>query len=122
VQSITAAVAAPFVEPDLLAKLDGDAAVSFELTAASLRPEDVQGSLQFDELRLAVAGVPIAQRQPTRFVFDEGLLRIARWNWGAEGNELAVTRTIASSGDLPIDATVLGNLDLRVVGMCSRRR
>jgi len=117
VQSITAAIAAPFVEPDLLAKLEADATVSFELTAASLRPEDVQGSLQFDELQLAIAGVPIAQRQPTRFVLDEGLLRIARWNWGAEGNELAVTGTIASSGDLPIDATVLGNLDLRVVGI-----
>jgi outer membrane protein assembly complex protein YaeT len=117
VQSLSPSVAEPFVAPDLLAELEGRAEASFELTTRSLAPDDLEGALEFGELQLAIAGVPIAQRRPTRVVIEDRQLRIDDWNWGAEGNELQLTGRVGFAEAVDVDITAAGTVDLRAASL-----
>jgi outer membrane protein assembly factor BamA/autotransporter translocation and assembly factor TamB len=111
--SITPAVLAPFVGPEALAQMEGVVDASVRLEAMSLDLEDLAGEAQLDRLDLRVAGLSVAQREPTRIVVEDGVTRVAAWDWIGQGANLTV------QGDVRLrerQAALLaaGRVDLRI--------
>jgi len=88
--SITPEVLAPWVSPDALAQITGGMDATLRLDAASLDVEALRGELRLDRLDARIAGLPVTQREPTRVVFENGLARVAAWDWAGQGATLGV--------------------------------
>jgi outer membrane protein insertion porin family len=112
--SIRPAVLEPFLDPGTLAQIDGVVEASARIEAPSLELDDVRGELRLDRLDVRVAGLPVAQREPTRITIGRGLAQVAGWDWSGQGATLNVQGQLRlADGESAILAG--GQMDLRML-------
>ena len=90
------------------------AAVRLEATTASWA--GLSGDVSLTQSKVVVAGVPLTELRPTRLTFTEGVLRIVDLEWQAGDARIAARGSVSLEGDQPLDVSVDGNLDLRMLG------
>ncbi len=118
--SVTAAMAAPFVDPATLAQLEAALAATITVEATALAPESVTAAVTFDRAELLIAGEPLKQDRPTRLALANGQLDVVDWTWSGKGNSLALKGGARLLGERPeVDASIGGTLDLRMLGVAS---
>ena len=118
--SVTAAMAAPFVDAATLAQVEGALAATITVEATSLAPESVTAAVTFDRAELLIAGEPLKQDRPTRLRLADGQFDIVDWTWSGKGNSLAISGGARLLGDRPeLNAALRGTLDLRMLGVAS---
>jgi len=88
---VTPAMLAPFVEPEALEQVEGSVDVTLDFTATSRELAGVSGDLILERFSLAVADLPVRQTVPTRIVVEDGVARVAAWDWQGEGASLSVS-------------------------------
>ncbi|MEP7117162.1 MAG: translocation/assembly module TamB domain-containing protein, partial [Acidobacteriota bacterium] len=117
---LTAAVAAPFVDPATLKQIEATLSADLTIEAPSLAPEDVTADLTFDRAELLIAGEPLKQDRPTRLTLADGKIQIQDWSWSGKGNSLAISGGARLLGERPdVNASLAGTLDLRMLGAAS---
>ncbi len=117
---VTAAMAAPFVDPATLAQLEATLAATITVEATTLAPEDVTADVIFDQAALLIAGEPLRQDRPTRLTLAGGRLDVADWAWSGKANSLTISGGALLLGDSPeVNASLGGTLDLRMLGIAS---
>jgi outer membrane protein assembly factor BamA/autotransporter translocation and assembly factor TamB len=114
VLSITPALLSSVLEPDMLAQVEGVVEASARLRASSPRIDDLAGDVTIDRLDVRVAGLPVAQREPTRLAIAQGIARIAGWDWAGQGATLGVQGQVRLS-DREAAILAAGRLDLRML-------
>ena len=114
--NVTPAVLTPFAGTSPDEDLTGRANLQIDLTADSLAPERLNGSLLMSEFNVTAEGLPIGQDRPTRVNVVGGELQIADWSWSVAGSRIAVGGRAQLAGDRALDVNVGGQLDLRVIG------
>jgi len=112
--SISSEALAPFLPPDAVAEIQGQLDAVVHLEASSLDLASLDGEARLDRADLTVAGVSLTQQQPTRIVIENGIARIASWNWTGRGTSLI------AQGEVRLPdrrAAVLagGQIDLRLL-------
>jgi outer membrane protein assembly factor BamA/autotransporter translocation and assembly factor TamB len=112
--SITPAVLAPFVAADALAQIAGTIDATARLEAASLDPASLLGEVRLDRFDLRVAGLPVTQREPTVVVFENGLARVAAWDWAGQGATLGVQGQL-NLADRQASILAAGRFDVRLL-------
>ena len=118
--SITAAMAAPFVDAATLAQIEAALAATITVEATALAAESVTAAVTFDRAELLLAGEPLRQDRPTRLALANGQLDVLDWTWSGKGNSLAISGGARLLGDRPeVNASVGGTLDLRMLGAAS---
>ena len=118
--SVTAAMAAPFVDAATLAQVEGALAATITVEATSLAPESVTAAVTLDRAELLIAGEPLKQDRPTRLRLADGQFDIVDWTWSGKGNSLAISGGARLLGDRPeLNAALRGTLDLRMLGVAS---
>lgn len=88
-----------------------------DLEADTLELDRVRGDLTLSQLTFSLAGVPVNQTVPTHLALRDGRLGVVAWNWGSGANELTVGGGLELTGNRPIDLTVTGEGDLRVLSV-----
>ena len=116
IQSVTPAVAAPFVDPQTLAS---SAAASTRRSSSKpiARLDRVRGTAVLDRAELALGGVPFDQQVPTRVAVRDGRLSVEAWEWGRDDNRLTVRGGATLSGDPSLNLVATSVLDLRVLNI-----
>ena len=105
----------PFVDPATRERLDGRIDATLTLEASAWSRAGLRGQLTLSHAELTAAGVPIAQRLPTRFELRDGRLEIAAWEWGTAENNLTLAGHVAIADDPELDLTAAGRLDLGIL-------
>jgi outer membrane protein assembly factor BamA len=113
-EAITPRVLEPFLPADALAQIDGTIDASVRVEAPSLDPAVLQGEVRIERLDLRLAGLPIAQREPTRIVLSGGRASVAAWNWGGQGATVAVQGDVGLA-DRQARLRAGGTVDLRIL-------
>jgi len=125
---VTPAVLRGFVSPSTLDELTGTVDASVDVMVPAVSPDTVgalsgpvdrwltaaQGELRLDRFDVAVAGLPLTQRQPTRVRMERGLARIESWEWAGEGRSLSLAGQMRLS-DQQVAVLASGDLDLRLL-------
>ena len=112
--SMTPRVLAPFVDAETLGQIDGLVDATVRLEASALAWDRLQGEVRLDRFEARVAALPIAQQVPTRVVVENGIARVAAWDWTGQGAALTVSGEVGLAGrqaNLRAD----GRLDFRVL-------
>ena len=117
---VTTRVLQSVVPAESLAQMAGILDLAVDLSTPSLGLADFTGEIRLDRFLMAVSGLPIAQREPTRLVAEDGRLRIASWDWTGRGAELAVSGEVRLA-ERRFDITTDGTLDLRLLTLLLRR-
>ena len=98
----------------VLAQMAGTLELSADIRASSLEPADFTGEIRLDRFLMAVSGLPLSQRVPTRLLLGEGELRVAEWSWEGGGASLEIAGGVTLA-DRQLDLTASGVLDLRLL-------
>ncbi len=118
--SVTADVAAPFVDAETLQRLGANLAATVAAEATALDLEAVQADVTLGRAELSLAGVPLKQDRPTRLRLAGGRVEIVDWTWSGAGNRLALAGGAGLTGEKPdVQASLAGSLDLRMLGAFS---
>jgi outer membrane protein assembly complex protein YaeT len=108
---------APWLSAAALARVDGRASAT--LDARIVRPslEGVTATVTFDEADFSLAGVKVAQVDPSVLELENGLVTIKNLVFDAGGSPLSVTGTarIAPTDKQVLDLDVRGTADLRIL-------
>jgi hypothetical protein len=112
--SITPRVLEPFLSGGAAAEIEGSIDALVELTTPSLDPGGVRGNVTVERLDVRVAGLPVAQREPTRVLIDRGVARVAAWDWAGQGATLAVTGEVRLADGIAALRTN-GRVDLQML-------
>jgi len=115
VDGLTPAALAPYVPAGIVAQLDGRMGARLEVEASAPELEAFSATLTFPEAAFTVAGVPFAQRRETRFVLDNGVVRIARFDWGNATDYLTLGGMVTFDDGPIADLTATGEGDLRTL-------
>jgi outer membrane protein assembly factor BamA/autotransporter translocation and assembly factor TamB len=115
IDSITPAVLASFVPADKLSQLSGLVSGTLTLDADGPVLSSVHGQLVLDRAELNVAGVPFAQRQPTRVDVANGRAQIVEWEWGGAGDRFSLSGGVQFDGQRTLDVSVDSAIDLRLL-------
>lgn len=119
--SVTAALAAPFVDPETLGQLAANLTAVVAVEATALELDAVQADVTLDRASFAMAGIPLEQERPTKLKLAGGRLEVVDWMWSGAGNRLAVTGGANLAGASPeVQAALAGSLDLKMLGAVSR--
>lgn len=118
--SITPQLAAPFVDPATLEQLAGHIDASIDLEADRAALERVRGTITLTRGELALSGVPLDQRAPTRLVVHNGRIDVASLEWGRDENHLTVGGGLALTGDRALALTLDAETDLRLLNAFTR--
>jgi outer membrane protein assembly factor BamA/autotransporter translocation and assembly factor TamB len=113
---LTAAALRPWLERRLAAPIELEASAALVLEAEALSLEGARGELVFDSLQLALAGVQVAQRRPTRLQLAAGRLVVADWEWAGARSALRVTGGVEVHGGGRLDVQTHATIDLLVLG------
>ncbi|MFP5379706.1 MAG: translocation/assembly module TamB domain-containing protein, partial [Vicinamibacteria bacterium] len=109
---------APWVDAATLARMTGRLSATLDATVEAPSLAGVRGTLVLDEAEMTVDGVPVAQRQPSRFTLADGRLDASDVEWNAGGSALRLTGHVDVAADVPVlDLGVTGRADLRVAGV-----
>ncbi len=118
--SVTAAVAAPFVDAATLGRLAANLAATAVIEATSIDLDGIQADVTFDRAELEMAGAPINQERPTKLRLADGRLDVVDWSWSGSGNRLTIAGGARLAGESPeLQASLGGSLDLRMLGAFS---
>jgi outer membrane protein assembly factor BamA len=104
----------PFVEPEALEQVEGSVDVTLDFTAGSRDLATVSGEIILERFSLAVADLPVRQTVPTRVVVEDGVARVAAWDWQGEGASLSVSGEVGLVDRVAALETD-GSLDLRLL-------
>ena len=115
-ERLTPDLLTPFVDPATRERLDGRIDATLALEASAWSRAGLRGQLTLPHAELTAAGVPIAQRLPTRFELRDGRVEIAAWEWGTAKNNLTLAGHVSIADDPELDVTATGQLDLRILG------
>ena len=115
-ERLTPDLLTPFVDPATRERLDGRIDATLALEASAWSRAGLRGELTLPHAELTAAGVPIAQRRPTRFELRDGRVEIAAWEWDTAGNNLTLAGHVSVADDPDLDVTATGQLDLRILG------
>ena len=115
-ERLTPDLLTPFVDPATRERLGGRIDATLALEASAWSRAGLRGELTLPHAELTAAGVPIAQRRPTRFELRDGRVEIAAWEWGTAENNLTLTGHVSVADDPELDVTATGQLDLRLLG------
>ena len=116
IDSITPATLARFVDPETLSQIQGTVSAAVRLEATTASWAGLSGDVSLTQSKVVVAGVPLTELRPTRLTFTEGVLRIVDLEWQAGDARIAARGSVSLEGDQPLDVSVDGNLDLRMLG------
>jgi outer membrane protein assembly factor BamA/autotransporter translocation and assembly factor TamB len=114
IQSITPRVLAPFMDASSLDQLEGTIDASLHLEAHSLDVSAIEGQVRLDRFETRVAGLPIAQREPTRLAVGDGMVRVVSWEWAGQGASLTVQGDVRLA-DRETALLAAARLDLRTL-------
>jgi outer membrane protein assembly factor BamA/autotransporter translocation and assembly factor TamB len=112
--NVTPSMLRPLVDEETLAELAGNVEADLQLATSSPDLADATGELRLDRFDIAVAGLPLTQREPTRVRIENGVARIAAWDWSGE----AASFTLAGQLGLADRVMALqadGDVDLRLL-------
>lgn len=116
VESAGREVLAPFLDASTLSSIEAQVSGSLDVRASSLDLAAVDGWIELDRADFLVARVPFRQLAPTRLTWSSGNLRVERFHWGGEGNQLILTGGVAfGAGPADLDLDLQGVLDLRML-------
>ena len=115
-ERLTPDLLTPFVDPATRERLSGRIDATLALEASAWSRAGLRGELTLSHAELTTAGVPIAQRLPTRFELRDSRVEIAAWEWGAAENNLTLSGHVSIADDPELDVTATGQLDLRILG------
>ena len=116
VERLTPDLLTPFVDPATRERLGGRIDATLAIEASDWSRAGLRGELTLPHAELTAAGVPIAQRLPTRFELRDGRVEISAWEWGTAENNLTLTGHVSIADDPELDVTATGQLDLRILG------
>jgi outer membrane protein assembly complex protein YaeT len=91
---------APWVSPTTLRNIGAHVSATLDATITRASLEGVSGLLTLDEANFLVAGVPVTQVRPSRFVIDGGTI-VAKevvWSFGGFAAAAAVIGTVGTAG------------------------
>ena len=112
---VTAAVLRGLLDPTTLDEVSGSIDASLDVTTRTRELADAEGELRLDRFDVAVAGLPLAQREPTRVRLERGLARIESWEWAGQGGSLTLRGQMRLQ-DQQAALLASGDLDLRLLG------
>jgi outer membrane protein assembly complex protein YaeT len=111
----SALLLAPLVSADTLAQIQGRLAGSLTLEADRLTLDSLRGDLVLDVGDVAVGGVSLAERRPTRIVLAGGVARIADFEWSGVRDTVALSGTVQVQPDPVFDLRLTSEIDLRAL-------
>jgi len=112
--SVTPRVLEPFLDSGTIADIEGTIDASAEIDATTLSLESLRGEARIDRLDLAIAGLPVTQREPTRITLADGYAQVASWDWTGEGTSLAVRGRVGLA-DRRAAIQAAGQIDMRLL-------
>jgi len=119
VDELTPAAIAGLFGTDALDGLTGTLGVAVEMEAGRFDLAALRGTLQLEALDLELAGLPVAQRRPTRLVLEDERLTVERFAWqiGDAGNTVTLGGGIDLAAVPTADLTLTGTADLRALNV-----
>ena len=118
ITSLTPAAFQTLLPEDVLAQMERTLDATLSVEADAPRVDAVRATLVLPTASMTLAGVPLAQRRPTRFELDEGTVRVAEFDWGNTTDYVTVGGRVVVEGAEPIaDLTVTGEGDLRTLSV-----
>lgn len=111
---VTPRVLEPFLSPETVQQLGGSVTAAADLRADTLTLPALRGEVRLDRVDLTVAGLPVAQTEPTRVEIEGGVARVAAWEWRGPESTVRVGGQVDLAGQR---ATLLvgGTMDLRLL-------
>ena len=119
VDELTPVAIAGLFGTDALDGLTGTLGVAVEMEAGRFDLAALRGTLQLEALDLELAGLPVAQRRPTRLVLEDERLTVERFAWqiGDAGNTVTLGGGIDLAAVPTADLTLTGTADLRALNV-----
>ena len=114
-RSITQSIAAPWVDAATLQQVGLGADASIELESDRLEIDRVHGTIALGRAELSLAGVSFNQESTTRFTIRDGRLNIDAFRLGQADNQVALEGGVTLAGDVALDVSARGVLDLRLL-------
>ncbi len=105
--------ALPELPDDIGGRLAGEA----RIRGALQRPGELNGEVAISTLALELPDYPVRSRAPLRAALREGRLELGEARLSGEGTDLAVAGSVSLSGAEPLQLTLDGAADLRVVSL-----
>jgi outer membrane protein insertion porin family len=94
----------------------GNFAASGSARLPELTLTAVDGALTLDAAKFTFSGIPVEQRQPTRFEFARGTVTISDATWSVAENALQFGGSVGiAAEDPPLNLSLKGLVDLRVL-------
>ncbi len=117
IESLTREAIAPFVSPDVAARVAGRVDAVATATARSLSLDGVEASVALERAEIELARVPLRQDAPTRLRLDGGRVEVVDWRWSGAGNRVDVSGGAQFGVGSPrLDVALKAALDLRMLG------
>ncbi len=113
--ALEAAALATYVDPEILANLEGRIDASVVLQVDDLSIDGLRGELRLDRADLQIAGISVDQVRPTRVEVLDGRLLVTDWEWRGPTTALIVEGQLQLVEPRTVDARVEGDLDLRLL-------
>ena len=85
------------------------------------QPAALRAEATLPELRLLVPDYTIGAREPLRFAFADGRLRVEDFDVAGEGTDLVLSGDADLLGEGPLHLSARGRADLRVLSLLTRR-
>jgi outer membrane protein assembly factor BamA/autotransporter translocation and assembly factor TamB len=114
VKGITPAILRGVLDPTTIEDLAGTVDAAMNVETPSTDFTRAVGDVTLTRLDLALAGLPVTQRVPTRIVLRDGFARIESWNWSGTGATLGVFGQVRLA-DQQAALIANGDIDLRML-------
>lgn len=92
-----------------------------DLAGPLAAPERMEGQAQVSELLVGLPEYPVRNREPLRFSLGPAGLRVEELRLAGEGTDLRLSGSAGATGGAPLDLSVAGAADLRVLSVVTRR-
>lgn len=91
------------------------------LSGPLARPRELVGSASVQALQVTLPDYPVRNREPLLFRFERGSLQLEDLRLAGEGTDLRLAGSAGLAGETPLDLSVEGAADLRVLSVVTRR-
>jgi autotransporter translocation and assembly factor TamB len=92
-----------------------------ELSGPLGRPEELRGTAQVSELLLGLPEYPVRNAEPLRFRLEKEAVRVEELRLAGDGTDLRISGVTGMRGQTPLNLSVEGTADLRVLTVVTRR-
>jgi len=91
-----------------------------DLSGPLSSPQKIQGQARISELLVGLPEYPVRNREPLRFRLENDVLRVDELRLAGEGTDLRISGAAGTTGHAPLDLSVDGAADLRVLSVVTR--